>query len=145
MIQITRAEAVALSVSINALGGRHVEVMENDKKVIIVKPYDLTGNARYALAKNKRALTAIMRSIDEERADLNLKRSVPVDAIDRTAATTAAEKIEDINIEREFRKFLHTPVDFDAYKFNIEGLKVQENQLDPAIIEGLLPVLDGTL
>lgn len=143
-MKITRVEAAALSSSIVAMGGRPTEAVDGDKRVLITKPYDISGAARYALAKNKRLLQPILRDIDDERADLALKMSAHQDGKDMVKDAHAL-RIEKSAIDKAFNAFLQEEVEFVGIQIDVVGLKLSENQLDPTVVEGLLPILTGTL
>ena len=141
MLKITRVETVALANAITALSGRAVEASDGDKKVVIVKPYDIDGPTRYALAKNRRALKTTLTEIEDEQADLNTRFGLAKESspkLEGEALTKAR-----LEFQKAFSTFMRAEVEITEFRLKASDLKINTNQLDPTTIEGLLPILDG--
>lgn len=137
-MKITLADLMPLAQALIALGGRQVEATNGDAKVVITKPYDIDGPARYAIAKNRSAAKSHLESVDDEREALFAKYAG--DATELKAGTK-----EQRSFNREMTAFLRREVEFNAHRFPISALKIGTNQLDPGVIEALLPILDGEI
>ncbi len=135
-MKITRSDLFNMVQAFGSLGGRMVEASDGDKKTVILKPYDIDGAARYAVAKMKRAAKDIMQAIEDERTDLVAKSGLEPAALEMDKAKLATFKAE-------MAAYLKEEVEFTEHRIQVGTLKVGANQLDPAVIEALLPVLDG--
>lgn len=132
-MQLSRQEISNLHAALAGLGGRQVETKDGDKTVVIVKPYDITGTARYAVAKTRRALKATIEAIDAEREALWAKHGgEPGGKLEGTAAAA---------FQRDFAEYLKGTETIEPHRFPVADLKIGPNQLDPTLIEALLPIL----
>lgn len=136
-MKLTYLEAVNLNNALGALSGREVEASDGDRKRVITKPYEIEGRARYAAARTKRALRPLLTAIDEMRADLREKHGIDAADIDQAAAARA--------FEADMQVFIQTDAELNAHDLQLADLKVHTNQLDPSLIEALLPILVGDL
>ncbi len=135
-MKISLSDLHSMNQAFSALGGRQIEASDGDKKVVILKPYDIDGDARYAIGKMRRAAQIHLKKIEEERADLVEASGMPAAELDKDPVKLAKFKADMV-------EFLNTEVEFNEHRIKTSALKIGTNQLDTGIIEALLPVLDG--
>ncbi len=135
-MKILLLDLMPLIKAFNSLGGRDVEVSDGDAKRVINKPFDIDGQARHAIARMRAAAKVHVQAVNDERDILIEKHGGDAKAID-------TDPVKSKEFLKDFNKFLKSEVDFSDHRIPISAIKIQTNQLDPALIEALLPVLDG--
>lgn len=136
-MKLPRADVLELQAALAALKGR--EVLEKDSNgaaKFLTKPYSITGQARYAIARNLSACKSIAAAVEEERAALFAKHAGDQGEI-------ANNSPEGIAFAKDLKAYLAEEVDFTEHRFPVSALKIDDNQLDAGIVAALLPILDG--
>lgn len=138
-MKLARADVLEIQAALARLSGR--EVLEKDSNgtaKFLVKPYAIDGKARYAIARNLNAYKRIAAEIDDERQALFAKHAGDQGEIGNASP-------EGIAFARDMKAYLAEEVDFDAHRFPVDALKIEDNQLDAGIVAALLPILEGEI
>ena len=129
-MQLRKSEIRLLAICLRSLDGKPEIVKDVDDKSlgVIQVPYDLSGKARYAIARTMSKIQPEVDAIEAARNEM-----------------IRAAKDDEATLEKELNTFLAETVEVDVHKMNIEELKVDKNKLAPTVLSGLLPMLDGEI
>jgi hypothetical protein len=140
MITCTRTEAAALVEALKAVSGkRRIDVKDANGAIeIIEKPYDISGTARYAIAKNLRALKPIMKELANEREDRFAEHA-------GGKASLQNDSPEAVLFHKQMRDFGEGECQFEAHFFPLSHLKIETNQFDSELLVSLFLVTEGDI
>lgn len=129
-MKLKRYEINALANAIRYFDGRVEIAKDNDGKVLglLQKPFDLSGKARYALAKSLRLISGQINDYDKTQKGLKEQY-----------------KDEPQKFEEENRKFMYEEDEIELYKIQISELQIDANKVSPSIISDLMPILEGEI
>lgn len=136
-MRLSRKDIQLLNNALAQLSGRAEQATDGDgKPTLIQKPYDLSGRAIYAAARNRAHLRPIAEVIQESsnaivRKHADEKGNVPTGKL---AACQA-----------ELNELMRTEEEVTLHRLPIAELKIETNKLAPDIVAGLLPILDGEI
>ena len=136
-VTLRRSEVRALADALSALEGKQEQAKDgNGKNVGMVNvPYDLSGRARYALAKTLRSIQAEVDAMDAVRAGMIAKaRATPQDQQNQSWQA---------NLEKELTDFLNQTTELEVHALPITELKIETNKLGPRMLAALDPMLEG--
>lgn len=124
----------ALFNAIKAMDGRYTESRDGDGKLfgLVQKPYKFDdAKPIYAMARTAEKLRPVLVAID--KAQNSLTEGV---GDDRAAIDKA---------NRAVNEFLDTEVEVELFKFPVAALCIHKNDIGPAILSDLLPMLTGEI
>jgi hypothetical protein len=136
---LSRNAIIALSTALRALDGRKTEVKDGDGRFhVINKPFELPGKTRMAIAKTLRHLRPELEAIDDATRALFKQHAGEKPEITPGTKEHAAFTVEQNALMRE-------EIEVEVNMLPIGDLKIDTNQIDGTVVEGLLPVIDGDI
>ena len=146
-ITITNDRLRSLFIAIGNMDGRQEVAHDKDGKSLglVVKPFDFEdGKARYALAKTRnlirKAVTEIDNTLNEFRKDVPLSEP-PHD--DTAAHKDWEAKVKAYN--HSVNEYLQKEVKAEIFFVKTSNLNIHTNKIAPALIEDLMPMMEGDL
>lgn len=136
-MKIRRKDLRDLINALKGLDGRAVDIKTADGKAeVIIKPYDLAGNVRYAAIRMLAAAKAPLEAMETEHAALFAKHAGGASKMEETHPGLAA-------FGKDWNAYLAEEVDFTEHRFKAEDLKIEANALPAQLVAALLPVIEG--
>ena len=104
-----------LFVAIQSMDGRQEVVRDGEKYIgMITHPYDLAGEAIYALARTGESLRPVVIAIEKARKAMG---------------------------DSEFSELMMATEEVDIFRIALDSLRISDNRIPPSILAGLLPML----
>ena len=130
-VTMTRIQLRGLAGCIRLLDGRMAEMKDKDGKPTgeqILKPFDLSAKARYALAKTASLIQGELDATEKAVRGLHDK---------------ASGQALDVKEERDVLDFLQETTEVDVHELDVTELKIDTNQLAPTLISGQVTYTHG--
>lgn len=137
-MKLKTKEIIAINNGLAALNGKQKAVKNDEgKELIVVEAYNFDSKVKWNIAKNKRIMTKEVETFNELRDDI-IKRLAngnrEIDPSDKKTINMFFEELE---------KLEKTEVEVDGLlKFKLADLKIEENNLSPAILESLFLLIE---
>lgn len=126
-------DVLALASSLRALDGRDKVVRVNNEDRVVREPFVLGADTRLAGMVNLSRLRPLIEAYDQLRRDAIMKLSE--DGVIHAGTPKAVEFAD------EDRRMLMATQEVKLHKIEIAELKLDQNALAPAVLEGLAPIL----